>query len=74
MANLRYYIGIFREGVRRTIINLSQNSQSLDPDLNPEAPEYRAGVLPTRPLCTVVFACYRDGNIFNQLFRHQVLS
>jgi hypothetical protein len=39
--NLRYYPGIFLEGLRKTTRNLLQDIQSLGP------PEYKAGVLTT---------------------------
>jgi hypothetical protein len=45
----RYYSGIRLEGLRGTTKNLSQDSKSLDRDLNPGPPEYQVGVLTTRP-------------------------
>jgi hypothetical protein len=42
---LGYYPGIRMEGLRRTTEDFSQDSQSLSRDLNPEPPEYEAGML-----------------------------
>jgi hypothetical protein len=47
--DLRFYLGIYEEGLRKTTKDLSQNSRSLDLDLNPGFPEYQAGVPITRP-------------------------
>jgi hypothetical protein len=46
---LRYYPGNRMEGVRKTTNILSPDSLSLSRDLNPWSPEYKAGVLTTRP-------------------------
>jgi hypothetical protein len=46
--NLRYYNGIFLEGLRKTTKNLSRDSRSPGRDLNPRPPEYESGVLTTR--------------------------
>jgi hypothetical protein len=43
--NLRYYIGICLEGLRNAKKNISQDSQSLDWDLNLGPPKYEAGGL-----------------------------
>jgi hypothetical protein len=45
--NLRYYPGIFLEGLRKTTKNLRQDSQSQGRDLNMGPTEYEAGVLTT---------------------------
>jgi hypothetical protein len=45
---LRYYPGIFLQGVRKTTKPLSQDSWSLGRYLNPGPPGYR-GMLTTRP-------------------------
>jgi hypothetical protein len=44
MAYLRYNSSIHLEGLTKTIKNLSQDSQSQGQDLNPEPPEYKAGL------------------------------
>jgi hypothetical protein len=46
--NLRYYISIFLEGLRKSIKYFSQNSRSPGPDMNLEPHEYEAGVLVPR--------------------------
>jgi hypothetical protein len=46
--NLRFYLGIFQEELRKTMKNFSQDSQSLGQDLNLGHPEYKAGLLPTQ--------------------------
>jgi hypothetical protein len=46
----RYYTsisGIYLEGLRKTKVNLSQDSRSPGRDLNPGPAEYKAGVLAT---------------------------
>jgi hypothetical protein len=43
--NLRYYPGIFVDGLKKTMKNLSQNSWSPGRDLNLGPLEYEAGVL-----------------------------
>jgi hypothetical protein len=45
---LRYYPGIRVEGLRKTMKNFNQNSQSAGRVLNPGPPEYEAGVLTTQ--------------------------
>jgi len=47
LPNLRYYPDIHQERLKKTIKNLSQDSQSTGLDLNPEPPKYEAGVLTT---------------------------
>jgi hypothetical protein len=47
--SLMYYPSICL-GLRKTTRNLSQDSQSLSQNLNPEHPKYEAGVLPTQLL------------------------
>jgi hypothetical protein len=49
--NLSYYPGIYLEGLRRGMENLSQVIRSLGQDLKPGPLEYKAGVLTTRSLC-----------------------
>lgn len=44
-----YYPGIFLEGLRKTAENLSQVSRPPGRDPKPGPPEYKAGVLTTRP-------------------------
>jgi hypothetical protein len=51
--NLRYYPGICLEGLRKATKNFSQDSRSPGRDLNSGPPEYEAGMLTTRPRCTV---------------------
>jgi hypothetical protein len=67
MSNLKHYIRIFLEGVRKTINNMRQNAHSLDRDLNPGVPEYGAGVQPTRSRCSAVFTSCRDSTILSHL-------
>jgi hypothetical protein len=45
---LRCYQGICLERLRKTIKNLSHDSQSWGPDLNPRSSEYEARLLSTR--------------------------
>jgi hypothetical protein len=45
----RYYPGMSLEVLRKSTNNLSQDGLSPYRDLNPEPPEYEAGVLTTRP-------------------------
>jgi hypothetical protein len=45
--NVRHYTSICPEGLRKTTKKLSQDSWSLGQELNPELPEYDAGVLTT---------------------------
>jgi hypothetical protein len=45
---LRYCLGICLEGLRKATKNLSKDTLSPGRDLNPELPEYEAGVLTTR--------------------------
>jgi hypothetical protein len=47
--NLRYYPGICLEGLRETMKNVSQDSQSAGQDLKPGPSEYKAGVLTALP-------------------------
>jgi hypothetical protein len=47
--NLRYYPGIFLEGLRKTTKALSQDNRFPCQDLNSGPTEYEAGVLSTRP-------------------------
>jgi hypothetical protein len=42
-------------GTEETVENLSQDCRSPGRDLNQEPPEYEAGVLSTRPRCSVLF-------------------
>jgi hypothetical protein len=51
--NLRHYFGVFLKGLRKTTINLSQDNWSLGQDLNLGPPEYKQGVLPTQPKCSL---------------------
>jgi hypothetical protein len=46
-SHLRYYPGIYLEGLRKITKNLSHNSRSPGRDLKPSPSEYNAGVLPT---------------------------
>jgi hypothetical protein len=46
--NLRYYLGICLEGLRKATESLSQDSRLLGRDLNPEPSDYEAEVLITR--------------------------
>jgi hypothetical protein len=48
-SNLRYYPGIFLEGLWKTTKYLYQDSMSPGRDLNPGLPKYEARVLTTRP-------------------------
>jgi hypothetical protein len=43
--NLGYYPGICKQEKRKTMKNVSQDSQSLYKDLNLGYPEYKAGML-----------------------------
>jgi hypothetical protein len=47
--NLRYYPDIYLEGFRKTMENLSQDSQFSGQDLNPGPPQYEVGMLTTQP-------------------------
>jgi hypothetical protein len=51
--NLGYYLSIYREGPKKTMRNLGQDNGFPGRDLNPGPPEYEAGVLTTRPRCSV---------------------
>jgi hypothetical protein len=53
--NLRYYLGICLQGLRKAMKRLYQESQSPSQDLNPRPSEYEAGVLIPRPLSLVRF-------------------
>jgi hypothetical protein len=46
---LKCYPNISLVGLKKTMKNLSQDSRSLDLDLNTGPPEYEAGVLTTLP-------------------------
>jgi hypothetical protein len=46
---LKYYPGIRLEGLRKTTKTLNLDGRSAGRDLNPRSPEYKAGVLTTRP-------------------------
>jgi hypothetical protein len=64
--NFMYYPGINIEELRNTTENLSQDSRFPCLDLNPVPPNCEAGVLTTRPRCSV-FLCYTrlcKGSIF----------
>jgi hypothetical protein len=52
--NLRYYLGIRFEGLRKTTKNLSQYSRSQGEDFNRGLPEYEAGELSTQPQSSVI--------------------
>jgi hypothetical protein len=49
-SHLRYYLGIYLEGLRKTKKAFSQDSLSPDGDLNPRPSKYEAGVLTTKKL------------------------
>jgi hypothetical protein len=51
----RYYSGSHLEGLRKTKINLDQDSRSPGRNLNLGPPEYEAGILTTRPRRSVMF-------------------
>jgi hypothetical protein len=42
--NLKYYPGIYLEGIRKNMKNLCKDSRSPGQDLNPETPEYEVGM------------------------------
>jgi hypothetical protein len=48
--NLRHYSGICLKGLRKITKNLSEDSQSLNQDLNLEPPIYEAGAKQWYPL------------------------
>jgi hypothetical protein len=50
---LRYYPGVFLEGLRNTTKDLSQGSRSPGRDLKPGPPQYEVGLLTTGPLHSV---------------------
>jgi hypothetical protein len=52
-CNLRYYLGICLEGAKKTYKIFTQNSQSLEQDLNLGHSEYEAGILPAQLCCLV---------------------
>jgi hypothetical protein len=61
--NLRYYPGIYLEGLRKTTKTLSQGSRSSGLDLNSQPPEYEVAVLTTRPRRSVlIHVDYDFGN------------
>jgi hypothetical protein len=47
---LRYYRGLCLEGLKKSTKTVSKDSRSPGPVLNPEPPEYEAGVLKTGKL------------------------
>jgi hypothetical protein len=47
--NVRYYPGMYLEGLRKDLKNFGQASWSPTQDLNPELPTYETGVLIIRP-------------------------
>jgi hypothetical protein len=49
VPNLRRYLGICLEGLRKTTKSLRQYNQSPGTGLNPRTPEWEAGVLTTQP-------------------------
>jgi hypothetical protein len=51
--DLRYFPGIYLDGLRKTTKNLSQDILSPGRDLNPGLTEYESEVLTTRPLNSV---------------------
>jgi hypothetical protein len=53
MAYLKVLSRHFPEGTEENHEKLSQDSQSSGRDLNPEHSEYEAGMLTTRPRCSV---------------------
>jgi hypothetical protein len=48
----QYYPGICLEGMRKTMKNLIEDSQSLGQDMKQRPSEYEAGVLTARPQCS----------------------
>jgi hypothetical protein len=52
--NLRYYIGIYLEGLRKTTENFSKANRYPGRDLKAGFPECEAAVLTTRPLFSVL--------------------
>jgi hypothetical protein len=54
-SNLRYYPGIYLEGLRKATIILNQDSLSPGRDLNLGPSEYEAGVLATQLQCSVPY-------------------
>jgi hypothetical protein len=46
--NLRYYLGIFLEGLRNTTKVLSQDNRSLRRELNQKPLEYKEGLITTQ--------------------------
>jgi hypothetical protein len=56
-----YAPGICSERLRKTTINLNQDTRSPGSDLNLGRPEYKAGVITTRPRHSVMFVS-RTGN------------
>jgi hypothetical protein len=55
LHNLRIYHGIYPEESSKITKNLSQGNRSPDRGMRPEPSEYKAGVLPTRSWCLVVW-------------------
>jgi hypothetical protein len=84
-----YYPGIPLEVLRKITKNLSQDGRCSGRDLNPAAPEYKAGMLKTRPWPSILLYprskystqhpglehCHRiTPIIFQQVCRHMILS
>jgi hypothetical protein len=57
--NLRYYPSTCLKEWRKTLRNLSQDSQSPGWDLNLEPPEYKARELVTQPWCSVMLPSFQ---------------
>jgi hypothetical protein len=53
-----YYPCNCLDGMRKTTMNLCQDCWSLDQDLNPGPPKYKAGVLTVWPRCLVIYGYY----------------
>jgi hypothetical protein len=51
--NLKHYLSLYLEGVRKTTKNLSQDNRSPGQDLNPGPSEYEAGVLNVTVVCHI---------------------
>jgi len=61
MVYVRYYPSICLEGLRKTVSNLSQDSQSPGQESNLETQKYETGVMTTMPLCQVIHVLRKLG-------------
>jgi hypothetical protein len=76
---LKFYLGIRLERLRKTTKDPSQDSRSPGRGLNPESPEYEAGMLNTQPrrsdsICNIAIVHYRPmSKIFTSTWRLPIM-